>query len=808
MNQLTVNNSNPSKLYVGDREGTSSFLSGQMVFPSVSGSVTFSGSALPIDTTLSADESSVNLSVVFSYDTRNSLAVVLQKQDSSNVMQDVEAVSVTDTRFSGWDSINATVDVSQNVPVDESLSVYQFKFTETVNGTDVTTLSSLMNVRREPELTLTLSPSGDQTVRPGEDITLTPTLTVTGIPSSSQSTPAFAWEVRKGENTNATDAIGDLNDPDYSVDSSTGALTITGNLSKAKKTFVCRANVFDMRIGTSGRLYAVGTTASVTCSESVGGYLPVSKALQHAWPSKTNGTKGELFGIPLPVSNSTRQKYSEYFDYNEVRLFGLMNYSGGYVRDVQMGEYRTNNQPRILLSYLSVGVKIPYNNTRSFRSDEDAVLFSVFTIARGQPNFPFVGNDVDQYQRLVRHSQYSDAGFLSAAIDPTKNSAAFGDGRATVTGALAGGGWGVIDLEDKFYTSNTTGRVVWRFYSQHQTTLKHEYQYPKVKKVLRAINPVKVYAFIEHNSIVGSCQIIASTGEGGDDRYRRYGTTEEVALIRPKFDYANTNANDLADNCQNSISNDFNWVLGVWNNTRLYNISQNASFPDMGTGMVQARMVKTNFDNSNDPVFYPSVDIPLDGLPASRLEWRVVQGYLSGDGSTAAVILSLNSRAALGGRVVFYSHDGNGVLTYKSSIEFPLAGHSPVDLSLSDNGQLALLTIQETHPNLGKGRTQLYSRSSASSWVWSEEESPDGVTVEERRLINALPPRSRETIEQGYELRGAISSNGNAIMTGQDCVLYEYDDQPDVFGRPQFYAVPVQKHTLFLKLKREEENNA
>ena len=115
MNQLIVNNSNPSKLYVGEGEGASAFLSGQIVFPAVSGSVTFAGNALPVDTSLSSDDASVNLSVVFSYDTRNSLAVVLQKQNSSGVMEDVETVSVTDTRFSGWDSINASVSVSQNL---------------------------------------------------------------------------------------------------------------------------------------------------------------------------------------------------------------------------------------------------------------------------------------------------------------------------------------------------------------------------------------------------------------------------------------------------------------------------------------------------------------------------------------------------------------------------------------------------------------------------------------------------------------------------------------------------------------------
>lgn len=818
MNQLTVNNSNPSKLYVGEGEGTSAFLSGQIVFPSVSGSVTFSGIAQPTDTTLSSDESSVNLSVVFSYDTRNSLAVVLQKEDSSNVMQDVEAVSVTDTRFSGWTSINASVSVSQNVPTNEASNIYQFKFTETVDGTEVTTLSSLMIVRREPELTLTISPSGDQTIRPGEELTLTPTLTISGLSSSEHTGPVFDWHLFPWENSDNTARIfmgvdehvvsGYAQTADYQFDAATKALTIIGDITNGKKKFRLSVSIQAPRIPTSThrmKYYTATVDFTVEVTEAEGGYLPVTETLQGAWPHSRS--KGVLYGIPLPLRDSTRQQYSEYFNDNEVLYFG-QDYDGGYIQDVRLGEYRTQNQPRILLSYITSHPKLP-SYIRTYRADEDVVLFSVFTIARGSPDSPYVGNVINSYKRLLRHSQHSDAVFLSAAIDPTKTSAAFGDGRATVTGASGWGGWGVIDIEDYFYTSNAT-RKVWRFYSQTQTSQKYEFQHPKVKKVLRdvASDPLKIYAFVEHNWIAGSCQIIATVGDGVTSNYRGYGTTVEVEFIRPKNVPTQQGLQGYSDRCSNYISDDFNWVFGVWNEAYLYNKSQFWSSPDMTTGVVQARMVKTNFDNTSDPVFYSSVDIPLDGLPADRFSWSGVSGQFSGDGSTAAVILSLGRSASLGGRVVFYSHDGNGVLTYRSTIVFPVAGHSPVKLSLSNNGQLALLTIRESHPNLGKGRTQLYSRSSASSWVWSEEDSPDGVTVEEKRLVNALPTNSKSSIEQNYDLEGTLSADGNAIMTAQGCVLYEYDDEPDVFGRPQFYAPPVQKHTLFLKVKREEENDA
>lgn len=818
MNQFTINNSNPSKLYVGEGEGTSAFLSGQIVFPSVSGSVTFTENATPSDTTLLTDDASVNLRVVFSYDTRNSLVVVLQKQDSSDVMQDVVAASVNDTSFSGWDSKNAVVDVSQNVPTNEASNIYQFKFTETVDGTEFTTLSSLMIVRREPELTLTISPSGDQTIQPGERLTLTPTLTISGLSSSDYTTPIFDWHLFPYENSDNTARIfmgveehitsGSAQTADYEFDAATKALTIIGDIRNGKKKFRLTVSIQSPRIPTSThkmKYYSATVDFTVEVTDAVGGYLPVNKALQRPWPKArtASGSKGSYYGISIPIRDSIRQQYSEYFAESPERYYLTQYYDGGVLADVRLVAHGTSNNPTILVSYLTINPKITDVDERSFGAGDDRVLFNVFILSRGNPETQVVGNITDSFFRFVRHSRHSDASFLSAVVDPTKLSAAFGDGRYSVGDTVAGGGWGQFDIEDYFYVNNSNKKA-WRFRSQYQTSVKHEYQYPVVTKVLRGNHQgdVKIYAFIEHNSIVGSCQIIATTGEGKDPRYGRYGTTEEVALIRPKFNYANTNVNDLADNCQNSISNDFNWVLGVWNNTVLYNISQNESSPDMTTGMVQARMVRTNFDDPNsDPVFYSSVDIPLDGLPANRYSWRRVRSYLSGDGSTAAVILSLSGTATSGGRVVFYSHDGNGVLTYKSSIEFPLAGHAPSRLSLSDNGQLALLTVGNNHPNLGKGTIQLYSRPSASSWVWSEQDSPDGVSVKEKQLINALPTRSKEVIEQGFGLRGTLSSNGNAIMTAQDCVLHEYDDEPDVFGRPQFYAVPVQRHSLFIKPK-------
>lgn len=753
MNQLIVNNSNPSKLYIGQGESASAFLSGQAVFPSVSGSVTFAGNAIPADQDLSADETSVNLSVVFSYDTRNSLAVVLQKEDSSSVMQDVGTVSVTDTRFSGWDSINAAVNVSQDVPANETPNTYRFKFTETVDGTDVTTLSSLMIVRREPELTVTLSPSGDQTIQPGEDITLTPTLTVVGIPASSLSSVNWRWTVRKGENTYASDLVTDLNDPDYTVDSGTGALTITGNLSKARKNFTLVANVSDESQGASGKLYTAHVYVSVTASDTVGGYKMV-------W---------ERVGVPFPITERHKQQHPLFYGEFAEPEFLKENGDGGLLRDLRMKELSNGN---FRMSYF---VQNP-------KRDEPVKFTSFNTSLIENPSAAFFITEITPSgsvvsKNLVRHDMWTQAShstinMVSYVIDDEATALCYGSGRYRLSD-YGGGGYGQYFIEDQFL-SGSSSNPKWTFNAQTQSSSQSYYSYPRATRLIKAGSPSRIYVFLEHNKFTGGSQII---------RTETAPLTSEVCNINP---YGTGKG-------IHKVSDDLNWVVA-------------SKFNKFGseTSFLNFRMVKTNFltgalENG------PDNHILTDGLPGPD-EVPFFQTELSGDGKSVAIGVTCLPSTGIGGKVLFYSHDLAGNLSYSSSIEFPIPGNGQRDVKLSYDGTLVLISLNGYHPNYGAFKIKLYQRSSSTSSDWVELETPQGLDLEGRRHIMSFSTANSRAsyayLSNDFGL--ALSDTGKGMATQESVYWFpRYKDghTGEYLFKPGFYKQADNTQRIKIHLK-------
>lgn len=759
MNQLILNNSNPSKLYVGEGQGTFSFLSGQRVFPAVEGSVTFNGNALPVDTTLPAEDQSTNLSVVFSYDTRNNLTVVLQKQNNSDVWEDVETVSVTDTRFSGWDSIAATVDVSQSVPYVPS-NVYRFKFTETVLGTEVITLSSLMIVRREPELVLTISPSGDQTVKPGEQLTLTPNFSVQGITLetlANLSQPTFYWKVRKGDNTDDTDLISSLNDSDYSIDSSTNALTITGNLSKAKKEFVLAATIVDSNGGTE-RLLTKEVAFTVTATDTVGGYRMAF----------------ERVGLTYPIIDYFKRQHPMFYTEFAEQEFIKQNGDGGYISRLRLQELSNGN---FRASYV---VRNPKRNERVIYASHNATIIdnpsAAFVIKEINPSTDAVTDVYFRHDMWDQRQPYRHNGmlYLNYVTDDELTALAYGVGNYRSAGST--GGWGQYFIEDNFRSSSPTK---YYFNSETQSSnLINFYSYPEVTKVIKAGNPSRIYAFLEHNVTVGSrCQIIRTEAVAP--------STSEVCFITGDYSQGR-------GVCK--ISDDFNWVLA----TRWHRHGGSDSFFFL-------RMVKTNF-LTGTPENMTNNHIRTDGLPEPD-KWRTPYRdtvALSGDGSTVAIAAHLHgSEADTGGKVLFYNHDLSGNLSYSSSLDFPLAGNGPKRVHLSYDGTFALVTTDGYSPNYGAQKVILYQRSSSTSSDWVELETPQGLDAEGRRHIMYYTGRTRNVYARESEDTGvAISETGKGMVTQESVYWFPaYKQNGEPLRQPGFYKAASGAQRIKLHLK-------